>query len=143
MRATGRLAGRPTRRGQFHEPRWPQAAPPAIWSPAFLRTRPRPLPYQRRRRRFHEPRWAEGPQTVWRPDWQPQAGPRPRFAAKLRRSRWFEPGWPQGLQFIGTPPRWVEEAGGGVGLVEAGGAGSGLVESGASSSGLVEGSGGV
>jgi hypothetical protein len=131
--------------------------------PAWLRSRSRPAP-SLRRRRFYEPRWVEGPQTVWRPDPVCPAGSRPRWPThRLRRSRLFEPGWPQAQQFIGTQPRWVEEAGGGgglaeggtagsglaeggsgsSGLVEGGTAGSGLAESGASSSGLVEGSGGV
>lgn len=136
-----------SRRGEYL---WTPPRPAGV--PAWLRTRPRSVPSLRARRRFHEPRWVEGPQTVWRPLFKGQAGPRPRFAAKLRRMRWFEPGWPQAQQFIGTPPRWVEEAGsgsglaegggGGVALLEGSGSGTGLAEGGAGSSGLAEGGGG-
>jgi hypothetical protein len=112
--------------------------------PAWLRSRPRPLPSLRARRRFHEPRWVEGPQTVWRPDPVCQSGARPRWPThRLRRGRFAEPGWPQAAQFIGAVPRYVEGGAGGAGLVEGGGGGSGQVEGGAGGSGLVEGGGSI
>jgi hypothetical protein len=88
---------------------------------------------------------------VWRPGPVRQAGPRPRFAARLRRGRLHAPPWPQAAQFIGAVPRWVEGDGGGVtaeatgggtGLVETVGGGTGLVETVGGGAGLVEGGGG-
>jgi hypothetical protein len=112
--------------------------------PAWLHSRPRPLPSLRARRRFHEPRWVEGPQTVWRPDPVCQSGARPRWPThRLRRGRFAEPGWPQAAQFIGAVPRYVEGGAGGTGLIEGGGGGSGQVEGGAGGSGLVEGGGSI
>lgn len=169
-----RLAGRPIRRGVFHEPPWPPAAPaqpPAFppialrrqrppigparrgrftqvpprpaGAPAFLRSRSRPIP-SLRRRWFHEPPWPQIPvqPSVWRPTLHTRPGVRGRFAAKLRRGRWFEPGWPQVAQFIGIPPRWVEEAGGGSALLEGGAGGVALLEEASAGSGLIEGGSG-
>jgi hypothetical protein len=82
----------------------------------------------------------EGPQTVWRPPFKGQAGPRPKFAAKLRRCRYFEPRWPQIV--ITTPePRWIESGGGGSGSEGGGGAGTTL-EGTAGGTALMEGGGG-
>jgi hypothetical protein len=127
--------------------------------PAWLRSRPRPAPSLRFRRRFHEPRWAEGPQTVWRPPFKGQAGPRPRFAAKLRRGRYAQPPWPQVI-ITTPPPRWIESGGGGsapeggggsgttlegggggTALTEGGGSGGGQIESGSGSPSGIEGGG--
>jgi len=94
------------RRGAFHEPPWPQvAAEPSVWRPGIIRATLRLAGRPTRRGAFHEPPWPEGPQTVWRPDWQGQAGTRPKFEPRSRRGRFFQ-----------SPPQFTGGSAGGVGV---------------------------
>ncbi len=112
---TRRSPPRPTRRGRFAQPGWPQAqqgqAYPSIYSQAGPRPRWAPSRFARRGR-YLEPPWPQGTQTIWVPP--TVIATRRASARPVRRGQLFTippavpPGFsPSIIEQSGSRPRWA------------------------------------